>query len=149
MADVMALLEDDERRTEAMATELQERFPDAATVFFDNAPDMVEWLRDNLPAVRLLCLDHDLGPTRQRDGKLFDPGIGRDVVDFLTTQQPSCPVLIHSTNTRAVSGMLFALEEAGWSASDLTPFDDLAWVKLLWSERVAALLSESQASGGR
>jgi hypothetical protein len=140
MAEVIAVLEDDKRRTEAMKKALDARFPLLGSLFFDNAPDTVAWLKDNLSGVRLICLDHDLGASRERDGKPFDPGTGREVSDFLVTRHPSCPVLIHSTNTEAANGMLLALEEAGWRAERLSPFDDLAWVEALWSARVASLL---------
>ena len=137
--DVIAILEDDDRRTAAMRGEIRRLLPEADAVFFDNAPDMVAWLKDTPPAVRLICLDHDLGPNRKRGGREFDPGIGRDVADFLATQEPCCPVLIHSSNTEGAYGMQFTLEEAGWSVERVFPFDDLAWVEAQWSGRVAAL----------
>ena len=65
---LIATLEDDERRTGAMCVEIERVFPDAKAVFIDNAPDMIGWLEKNLPSVALLCLDHDLGPNRRRDG---------------------------------------------------------------------------------
>ena len=139
MRDVIAVLEDDQRRAEAMKEEMQRLFPSARIVFFDNAPDMLEWLESGLPSVRLLCLDHDLGPNRQRQGETFDPGIGRDVAEFLATQKASCPVLIHSSNAEGAYGMQFTLEDAGWSVERVVPFDDLTWIKAQWSERVAAL----------
>lgn len=139
MRDMIAVLEDDQRRAEAMMEEIQRLLPEARTVFFDNAPDMVEWLKDNLPSVRLLSLDHDLGPNRQRHGQVFDPGIGRDVADFLATRKASCPVLIHSSNTGAAYGMELTLEGAGWSVERIAPFEDLTWIKAQWSQRVAAL----------
>ena len=40
MSDVIAILEDDERRTEAMREEIGRLFPKADAVFFDNAPDI-------------------------------------------------------------------------------------------------------------
>lgn len=139
MRDVIAILEDDQRRADAMKEEIQRLFPSARTVFFDNAPDMLEWLRNGLPSVRLLCLDHDLGPNRQRQGETFDPGIGRDVAEFLAARKASCPVLIHSSNAEGAYGMQFTLEDAGWSVERVAPFDDLRWIRAQWSERVAAL----------
>jgi hypothetical protein len=141
---VIAILEDDQRRSEAMTEEIHRLFPRALTRFFDNAPDMVAWLKEALPSVLLLCLDHDLGPNRQRRGKPFDPGIGRDVADFLATQKASCPVLIHSSNAEGAQGMGFTLEDAGWSVERVAPFDDLAWVKAQWSERVAAFVNKAK-----
>ena len=138
MLDVIAVLEDDERRGDAMREEAKRLFPTVKAVFFDDAPSMMRWLKDNLLSVSLLCLDHDLGPNRERGGTIFDPGSGRDVADFLTTRQPSCPVVIHSANANSAYGMQFTLEEAGWSVERVVPFDDLAWIEAEWSGRVAA-----------
>jgi hypothetical protein len=137
MRDVIAVLEDDQRRADAMKEEIQRLFPSARTLFFDNAPDMLEWLGNGLPSVRLLCLDHDLGPNRQRHGETFDPGIGWDVAEFLVTKKASCPVVIHSANAEGAYRMQFKLEDAGWSVERVAPFDDLTWIKARWSERVA------------
>ena len=137
--DSIAVLGDDPRRTDAMRQEVRELFPEAQAVFFDNAPDMVAWLKDQLQSVGLLCLDHDLGPNRGREGVEFDPGTGRDVADFLSRQAASCPVLIHSSNPAGADGMQFTLEEAGWSVERVVPFDDLTWIKAQWSRRVGVL----------
>jgi len=67
----MAILEDDERRTDAMRVRLRQTFPNYESVFFDNAPNMIEWLRDHLASTVLICLDHDLGPNRIRNGEVF------------------------------------------------------------------------------
>jgi len=76
---------------------------------------------------------------RQRHGQVFDPGIGRDVGEFLATRTASCPVLIHSSNTEGAYGMQFILEGAGWSVERVVPIDDLTWIKAQWSQRVADL----------
>jgi len=149
MHDVIAVLEDDERRTSAMREEIQRFFPAAEAVFFDNAPDMVAWLKDNLPSVCLLCLDHDLGPNGQRGDREFDPGIGRDVADFLATRQPSCPVLIHSSNAEGAYGMQFTLQDAGWTVKRVAPVDDLTWIEAQWSGRVAAIAEAAYKRNGR
>jgi hypothetical protein len=141
MPDLIAILEDDERRTEAMREELARVLPQVRVVFFNNAPDMIAWLKDNLCSVRLLSLDHDLGPNRQRDAQVFDPGIGRDIVDSLVSQKPSYPVIIHSSNSTAAFGMQFALETAGWVVERVIPFNDLTWVKAQWSGRLETLIN--------
>ena len=143
MRTVIAVLEDDAERTSAMKTVLGEAVPAADVVFFDNAPDMIEWLAGNLSRVRLLCLDHDLGPNRDRDGERFDPGIGRDVVNFLITEAPACFVIIHSSNSIGANGMLSALEEVGWSAERVVPYGDLTWVTERWNERVRSLMNDA------
>jgi len=137
----IAVLEDDDRRADAMREEFSRLFPTGEAIFFDDATGMVAWLEDNLPSVSLLCLDHDLGPNRQREDAIFDPGSGRQVANFLATREPSCSVVIHSANANSAYGMQFVLEEAGWSVERVIPFDDLAWVRTEWSGRVAVHLS--------
>lgn len=122
---VIAVLEDDDRRAEAMKKAPTSLPSTAQAMFFDNAPSMVAWLEGNLASVCLLCLHHDLGPNRQETDVIFDPGSGRDVADFLSTRQPSCPVIIHSANASSAYGMQFILEEAGWSVERVFPFEDL------------------------
>ena len=144
---LIATLEDDERRTGGMCAEIERVFPDAKAVFIDNAPDMIGWLEKNLRSVDLLCLDHDLGPNRRRDGEEFDPGIGRDVADFLATRPPQCPVVIHSTNVIGADGMQFTLEDAEWKVERVHPFGDLEWIRLMWIRQVVAKLQQGPTSG--
>jgi len=88
-------------------------FPQYETAVFDNAPEMIDWLAIHCREAVLICLDHDLGPNRSRDGVSFDPGTGRDVADCLSTCAPICPVIIHTTNHLAAPGMMRVLEESG------------------------------------
>jgi len=109
----IAILEDDEGRSVAMRNRLAESFPHCDPVLFDNAPDMIEWLRNNLTSTVLISLDHDLGPNRIRNVEVFDPGIGQDVVNYLSTQKPICPVIIHTSNYLAAPGMELMLNDSG------------------------------------
>lgn len=140
---MIAILEDEAGRTEVMTDLLNSHVPEADFLFFDNAPDMVGWLENHLAEVTLFSLDHDLGPTRERDGVSFDPGIGRDVVDFLETRRGTCPVIIHSSNGPAADGMLYALRFAGWTAERVYPHNDLAWIERDWLPRIRAIWSPS------
>lgn len=142
----LVMLEDDARRTEAMVAALQ-RECDLPIVLYDTAPDLVEWLRTGLSGARLLLLDHDLGPSRLRNGERFEPGIGRDVADFLAERMPVCPVLIHSSNVPAAQGMQFCLERAGWTVTRIYPFDDLEWVERDWLPEVRRLLRSEESAG--
>ena len=93
-------------------------------------------MREHLARCAIICLDHDLGPSRTRDGAEFDPGTGRDVADFLATYDPVCPVNIHTTNTLASPGMEMSLRDAGWSCSRVIPYGDTAWIAEWWIEEV-------------
>ena len=141
MNRLIAILEDDERRIESMHKEIIQNFPGVDSIIFNNAPDMITWLKDSLEKITIMSLDHDLGASYERDGKEFDPGVGRDVVDFLVTQKPICPVIIHTTNGFGGDGMRYALEDAKWTVKRVVPFDDLSWIKDEWRNIVAELMA--------
>jgi hypothetical protein len=140
---VIAILDDDPGRIQAMVELLQARCGSFALRLIDNAPEMIDWLKRHLHETRLICLDHDLGPNRQTNGTVFDPGTGRDVADFLATLNPVCPVIIHTTNTLAAPGMQMVLEDAGWSFSQVSPFGDLEWIRFDWIAEVERVLNRA------
>ena len=140
MANMIAILDDEHDRIAAMMPLLQRLFPGRTLKTFDNAPDMIVWLRDHLVECILLCLDHDLGPNRTRSGSVFDPGSGRDVADFIATSPPVCPVIIHTTNSMAAPGMEMVLSDAGWSCSRVVPYGHIDWIGESWIEEVQRLL---------
>lgn len=142
---LIAFLEDDLRRQQAMEEQLANELPAFERVFFDNAPDCIAWLDEHLGEVSLSCLDHDLGPNRLRAGEVFDPGCGRDVANRVAAARPTCPVLIHSTNSYAVPGMTSVLEAAGWQVDRVVPFSDLEWVRRVWIGAAKALLAPPTA----
>jgi hypothetical protein len=74
-------------------------------------------------------------------GAEFDPGTGRDVADWLATNRPVCPVIIHSTNDLAVPGMQRVLEDSGWNCRCVTPYGDLDWIREIWHDAVAEILA--------
>src|SRR6266568_2788161 len=102
MRGIIAILEDDPRRTETMKEVLEDAGSKYELRFFDNAPEMIAWLDQHLQEVVLLSLDHDLGSNRSRKGKPFDPGTGRDVAEFLAKRACLCATMIHSNNYPAV-----------------------------------------------
>ena len=140
MGNTIAILDDEPERIAAMTPLLRTRFPECSVCALDNAPDFIEWLRAHLAEVALICLDHDLGPNRTRDGVSFDPGTGRDVADFLAGQSPVCPIVIHSTNGYAVPGMIRVLEDARWTCRRVVPGSGLAWIPDWWYPEVVRVL---------
>jgi hypothetical protein len=141
MRILIGILEDESRRTETMRQAIETTIPGATLHFVDNAPEMIQWFTENLDQVALLSLDHDLDAVARPEARQFDPGTGRDVVDFLVTRAPTCPVILHSSNSEAVYGMKSALEEAGWRTERVVPFADLAWVDEEWLPKLCSLLA--------
>ncbi|HEY9835822.1 MAG TPA: cyclic-phosphate processing receiver domain-containing protein [Vampirovibrionales bacterium] len=146
MHEIIAILEDDPGRIQIMEKRLKESFPDCSAIFFNNAPDMITWLKSHLHECLLLSLDHDLGPSWERSGQLFDPGIGRDVVDYLITQSPECPVILHTSNSDAEIGMEMALKGANWHCERVIPshsleaIDSWDWIDSEWADTLKRLI---------
>lgn len=115
---------------------LAEILPDIEIAFFENAPAMISWLGQNLGDIVLISLDHDLPLRLDAAGRTVDFGTGRQVVDFLTSVPPTCPVIVHSSNDVCASGMFFALKNANWPCSRVYPCDDVAWIKSSWAAQV-------------
>ncbi len=132
MGDRITILDDEPDRIAVMVPLIRQRFPDRRLITFDNAPDMIEWLKSYLSDCVLICLDHDLGPNRARGENVFDPGTGRDVADFMATCPPICPVVIHTTNSMAAPGMEMVLCDAGWPCSRVIPYEDTRWISESW-----------------
>ena len=143
MAHVVAILEDNAARIVAMRACLADVLPDATLHFFDSAQQMVAWLSERLLEVDLLSLDHDL-PLRREDGKSIDCGNGRQVVDYLASMPPTCPVIVHSSNDPCAAAMFYDLKHAGWPCSRVYPCDGEAWIAEAWMEQVRRYLPEAR-----
>jgi hypothetical protein len=136
----IVILDDDPDQIAEMKRSLAVHLSEHEVVCFDNAPDTIEWLKSHWDEASLICLDHDLGPNRRRHGEIFDPGTGRDVVDYLASRMPTCPVLVHTTNSLAAPGMELALTDSGWRYGRTIPWDDLEWIGQTWIVDVMAAL---------
>jgi len=140
----IAILDDDDKRVATMRNVLAESLPHYEPVFFDNAPDMIEWLQNHLRSTVLISLDHDLGPNRTRNEEAFDVGTGQDVVNCLTTQQPLCPVIVHTANYLAAPGMELMLNDSGWTSSRVIPVNNLDWIDHAWMNEIRRYLGNQR-----
>jgi DNA-binding NarL/FixJ family response regulator len=136
MAKKIVILEDNEDRAAAMRRCLQERFCEFEVSFFNESATMIDYLRSHLPDTILICLDHDLELMPGVDGRLIDPGTGRDVADYLAGQAPVCPVVIHTTNSAAGTGMEMVLQEARWQTQRVSAYNDLEWIPTKWARTI-------------
>src|SRR4051794_21650168 len=105
MSPCIVILDDEPHRIDEMKRCLSQNLLHDDVVVFDNAPEIIAWLKQYASRAELICLDHDLGPNRMIDGCTIDPGIGRDVANYLATISPVCPVIVHTTNSLAAPGM--------------------------------------------
>jgi len=135
----IAILDDDSKRIDAMQKVLSGYHQ--GVVHFAGAPEMIAWLAGHLPSLRLLSLDHDLGPYEATPSSVPLPGNGQDVVDMLVQHKPTCPVIVHSSNEWAAAGMIVALKQVGWTVRRVVPTDDVLWIESSWAGCVRRVLA--------
>ena len=131
------ILEDDSRRIEAMQRLLASEQPQLSQHIFPTASEVISFYTQHKSEIALIALDHDLEDVYDSSGNQVDPGTGRDVSDFLSSQKASCPLIIHSTNRTAVDGMEFELVESGWQVERIAPYADLEWIQEAWMPAIA------------
>jgi hypothetical protein len=132
MAMKIVILEDNADRQAAMRRCLADRFYTFDAHIFDTATETICFLREHLSETIAIALDHDLEMINDAKGRLLDPGIGREVADYLASQPPVCSVIIHTTNSNAAIGMQMVLNDAGWRTKRVVPFDDMKWIEDDW-----------------
>lgn len=135
------LLEDNPARLARMLAVLRTAFPDHRVHVEDDCDAAIAFLRDNQPAIDLISLDHDLDSVPRDEDPPRDHGCGRPVADFLATQPPTCPVIVHTTNATAGDGMFYELKRANWPVFRVYPHDHHDWVDSDWAELLAKLKS--------
>jgi hypothetical protein len=128
----IAILEDNLERQEFMRACIADRFYMYDSRFYDDASTMIDFLKEHLADCLVIALDHDLELKPGSDGRCIDSGTGRDVADYLATQHPVCPVIIHSTNANAVVGMKVVLKDAGWKTRRVIPSEGTDWIRNDW-----------------
>lgn len=138
---LLAVLEDNADRIDAMRRALKRESPATEWVVHGTAQEMIEWLAKNLKRATMISLDHDLVLPKERETEGIEAGSGRDVSNFLCTQVPCCPVLIHSSNSTAASDMRVELREAGWTCDRISPSQNLEWIDSSWIREVCKHLN--------
>lgn len=124
----LIMLEDERDRIERFHRVLELNVKEHQLFVFRTAPSFVTAFCQLIEPPALVCLDHDLFTDTPEDP---DPGDGRDVTSYLSTVQPSGPVLIHSSNNCAADVMLYTLLDAGWTAERISPLGQ-DWIESYW-----------------
>lgn len=109
MPRALVLLEDSPGRVRAVEAWLEAR-EDLLLVHRARAGELIEWLGAHLADAALISLDYHLG------GGGPDAGTGLDVALWLSTREPVCPVLVHTSDHTAAGYVVQVLSDGGWSA---------------------------------
>jgi hypothetical protein len=149
MAGVIFILEDNPARLVEMHPVLDRELPSHASQVEDDCAKAIAWLSDHLADVDLISLDHDLDSVpRLGEDAGVDHGCGRGVADYLATQPPTCPVIIHTSNATAGDGMYFALRRAGWPTFRVYPSDHQDWIGEAWADEIRGLKANGWVASG-
>lgn len=132
MSMKIAIFEDNAERRQEMSRCLNDRFRHFEIRFFEHPAAMIEFLDGHIQETILISLDHDLELIRHSDGRMIDPGTGREVADYLANKKAVCPVIIHSSNGTEAGGMERMLKEAGWETYRVLPMNDVDWIATEW-----------------
>jgi Cyclic-phosphate processing Receiver domain len=138
---MLLMLEDNAERVGQFLTVWNRVAPRQAMQVWHTAPEMIRGLPNFLPAARLISLDHDLELAENNH-----PGDGMDVVRFLATLRPACPVIVHTNNADRGTLMMEELELAGWKRRRVYPVGD-DWIEKRWIRAVHGLLRRSSTRG--
>jgi len=135
----IAILEDCPERVARMEQCFKKSGIAFKTVFFSDAFLMIEWLTQNQSNVILISLDHDLDLILEGQENR-DPGDGKDVANYLASQKPFCPVILHTSNYFGRESMKYNLLDKGWSVSVVMPTPDPEWIDSDWCSCVPSLI---------
>ena len=137
---VIFLLEDHPERVRRMREVLSVLLPHHTAHVENDCDDAIKWLESKQHLVDLISLDHDLDSVDRAESPRRDHGCGRDVADYLAKQLPTCPIIIHTSNSVAGDGMFFALQRAEWPLSRIYPYNEHEWIAKSWREEVHDLI---------
>ncbi len=121
----MLILEDEQERIDRFLAVLGSGW---LVKFWRNVHLMIQEAPEYLKNVDLISLDHDLYVVNPNEA---DPGDGLDVAKWLAEQKPTCPVIVHSSNSDRAHCMLGEFELGGWQAKYVYPVGD-DWIESYW-----------------
>jgi hypothetical protein len=141
---LLLILDDDRTRLRGFDEITSRLGVDWVVKAWRDAFSMTSELDRHLAGAQLISLDHDLYKDSPSDP---DPGSGRVVADYLSKRKPTCPVIVHSTNTDAAWGMHNALRAGGWAVELVHHLNQPKWIEELWLPAATRLVAAHR--GGR
>lgn len=136
---ILLMLEDNAERLDRFRAIVAKL--DVELISWPEAHAMIAEMGQFLHAAVLISLDHDLEPISTRD-----PGDGLDVARHLATLQPTCPIIIHTSNGIRGDLMEGELELAGWTYHRVAPIGD-DWIEVDWFVVAKRALRKHRKSG--
>jgi DNA-binding NtrC family response regulator len=119
MPRCLVLLEDTPGRVRVVDAWADGR-DDLELVHYARAPELIAWLEEHLSEAVLISLDYHLG------GAGPGAGSGFDVALWLARREPTCPVIVHTSDSTAATYVCDALVTGGWDAV-VAPFSSETW----------------------
>jgi hypothetical protein len=130
------ILEDNDDRILAFKSAVASLGSSFSLRLWRDAPTMIAQCGDCLWDTCLISLDHDLAPLPDSS---TNPGTGLEVAEFLSTLQPACPVILHTSNHERRWSMHNEFRFAGWSVQIVLPVGD-DWIHSSWLPKARGLI---------
>jgi hypothetical protein len=99
-------------------------------------PDAINWLSANVDRVILFSLDNDLY-VPEFEG---DEGEGWQLCEWILSNSPKRPLLIHTTNFTAATKMETSCADAGWDFMRIIPYNGFDWIHQSWIKAVREMI---------
>ncbi len=143
MPGVIFILEDNPARIVEMNRVLDDELPSFGRHYEDDEAVAISWLKEHQAGIALISLDHDLDSViRPGEPAGIDHGWGRGVANHLAMHEPTCPVIIHTSNADAGDGMYYELLRANWPTFRVYPREHHAWIARDWRKMLRKLKAD-------
>ena len=134
---IIMILEDNADRIRGFESAVSSLGPTYRLHLWNDAPTMIKECLTLLPDTCLISLDHDLNPL---PGATSDPGTGLEVATLLGSQPPTCPVIIHTSNTERRWSMHNEFRFGKWQVEIVPPLEQ-SWIERYWLPVAKRLVS--------
>lgn len=133
------ILEDTPARIERFKRIMQSQLPLARLEIVNTASAMVALIKNQLSESFAVSLDHDLYVSG-----VDEPGDGLQIATHLSSLPPSCPVIIHTSNSVKSSEMQGVLESESWEVRLAGAIGE-NWIESDWITEVTAAYNKVNA----
>lgn len=143
----IVVLESNQKRRMEMDRLVSERLPSHKILFFEPKGTIIKWLsrlRNKIGVISLGEQDESKGaPVSGK--KNLRSNKEMQVVNWLSKQEPFCPVLIHASDRTQRLHLTTVLRLAQWQTAVVLPTADKQWIGNRWLPSIKRAIAKSSA----
>ncbi|MEO0476900.1 MAG: response regulator, partial [Planctomycetota bacterium] len=137
---MVLILEDTPARIQRFEKALGSALPRVQFEIVNTADAIIELIQSKVSHTFAISLDHDLYVSG-----IDDPGDGLQVATYLSSKPPSCPVIIHTSNSDKSRQMQGVLESENWNVRLAGAIGD-HWIESDWITEVTSAFKQANPS---